>query len=571
MKKITSLVLASTAILSCVSFGTGCRVQDNVDSDPNTINVRLYKAGFGDTFIYELQEKFEEVYAAEGYKMNILEPTYDSAGTPMLQEMSRGYVGYDLYVTGAIMPNQVTADSQYGKIRGEELCEDLEEIVFNQTAINYDGSESEDKIIDRIHPDYIPFQRSNDGTMYGFTWAQSTAGMVVNYKKLEAYGISKDELPRTTNEMFEVFDWIYNGRTFTDKDGQTVTVEGTDETGVYPITYNLDRTAGGASTYQNCAFNTWLAQFDIQTYNEFWRMEEQQEDGSWTAMEDGYKVFENENIQKVMTTGYRLMDEKYSMGNLKLNTAQDRIMKSNGDNAIFMLNGDWFLNEVKANNAKYLQDITFINVPVISALGVEVFGAGTSYNLDEEKCDDLLSYICKLVDEHKTIDEIIASVKTEMDVTLEKADAERIAEARGVAFARGIEHMAFITKGSTKKDIAALALRMMASNDFAETFLREANASSPYTQKGDIQSQYSFVNAAKNLVMNPYFRAVNSRVGNTRHAVLLSDAMFPAKDNLALEMFDASASKNFDYAAAAASLCNSSAKEAKKLWEAWRK
>lgn len=566
MKKITSLILATTATLSCASFAVGCRTKDNVNNDPYTVNVRLFKAGFGDTFIYELQEMFETVYAEEGYKMNILEPSYDSAGTNMLREMSRGYIGYDLYITGAIMPNQLTKDSEFGKIRGEELCEDLEELVFNQTAVNYDGTESEDKIIDRIHADYIPFQRANNGTMYGFTWAQSNAGMVVNTEKLASYGVT--ELPRTTKELFQIFDWIYEGRTYTDASGKEVKVQGSDKTKINAITYNLEMGSGNASTYQNCAFDTWLAQFDIQTYNEFWTMEKVV-DGVATPMDEAYKVFENEDIRDVLETSYQLMDIKYSTGSLRLNTAQDKVMKPGG--AVFMLNGDWFLNEVKANNERYLKNIAFMNVPVISEIGLRLFGEGTSYNLDEAKSDELLSYICKLVDEYKTIDEIIASVKTEKGIDLAKADAERVAEARGVTFARGIEHLGLITKGSTKKDIAALVLRMMASDDFAETFLREANTASPYTQKTSIESEYAFVNDAKALVENPYFRAINSRVGNTRFAILGTDKMFPGYSNLAKDMYDASSDKKFSYASAANTLYQYGITESKKIWDKWAK
>ena len=566
MKKITSLFLATTAALGCAFFGTGCVADDKPDSDPNTVNVRLYKAGFGDTFIYELQEMFETVYAEEGYKMNILEPSLDSAGVPMLREMSRGYIGYDLYITGAIMPNQVTKDSEYGKVRGEELCEDLESLVFDQKAINYDGTQSEDKIIDRIHADYVPFQRANDGTMYGFTWAQTSAGMVVNMEKLAKYGVT--ELPRTTKELFQVFDWIYEGRTFTDKDGKEVTVAGSKDTKLYPITYNLDTGSGGASTYQNCAFDTWLAQFDIETYNEFWRMEEFN-NGVWGPMEDAYKVFENENIRDVLEASYQLMDIKYSTGNLRLNTAQDKVMKPGG--AVFMLNGDWFLNEVKANNERYLKDIAFMNVPVLSKIGLDLFGEGTTYNLSEAECDELLSYICKLVDERKTLTEIVENVQAVKGIELQEADAKKVAEARGVTFARGIEHLAFITKGSTKKDIAALVLRMMASDDFAETFLREANASSPYAQELDIESKYSFVNDAKALVLSPYFRAINSRVGNTRFEILKTDKMFPGISNLAKDMYDASTDKKNTYKSSAETLYEYGKTEAKKAWDNWNK
>ena len=552
-------VMAVVTSMGCLAAGAGCTVQENIVDDEKTINVRLYKAGFGDTFIYELKQKFESVYASEGYKLNVLTPTYGSAGTAMVQEMSRGYSNtkIDLYITGAIMPNQVGKNNEYGD---NELCEDLEELVFNQTAIGYDGVETTEKISQRLNSDLVPFLCSDDGTMYGFTWAQTTAGMVVNTTKLAAYGIT--ELPRTTNEMFEVFETIYNG-----VDG---VIAGSKETKTYPLTYSLTTGNGGASGYQNCAWLTWFAQYDIDTYNEFLRMQTY-ENGQWTDMEDGYKIFENENLVDVMETTYHLMDKKYAaMGSAtqSLDQAQGLMMKDNSgqNNAVFMLNGDWFLNEVKANYSKNLGNIEFMNVPVISALGVKIFGEGTSYGFDEEKCDNVLSFICKLVDEGKPLTDIIASVKTQFGFDLAEADAQAVATARGVTFARGIEHLAFITKNCTKKNIAALVLRMMASDDFAETFLTHANASSPYAKNIQAVSQYKFVNQAKEIALNPHFRAINSRVQGLRFKVMKSDFKIPGMDNLPLTMYGTTYRDGYGYAEAAKALCEYSVAEAQKSW-----
>ena len=559
MKKWIAAAMAVVTSVGCLAACAGCTVQENIVDDEKTINVRLYKAGFGDTFIYELKQKFESVYADEGYKLNVLTPTYGSAGTAMVQEMSRGYENtkIDLYITGAIMPNQVGKNNEYGE---DELCEDLEELVFNQTAIGYDGVETTEKISERLNSDLVPFLRSDDGTMYGFTWAQTTAGMVVNTKKLAAYGVT--ELPRTTNEMFEIFDKIRYG-----VDGL---IEGSDKTKTYPLTYSLTTGNGGASSYQNCAWLSWFSQYDIDAYNEFLRMQTY-ENGQWTDMQDGYKVYENEDLKEVLETTYHLMDMKYAaMGSStqSLDQAQGLIMKDNNNqnNAIFMLNGDWFLNEVKANYSKNLGNIEFMNVPVISALGVKLFGTSTKYGLSDAECDEVLSFICKLVDEGKSLTEIISSVKTEFNFDLDEADAQAVATARGVTFARGIEHLAFITKDCTKKDICALVLRMMASDDFAETFLAHANASSPYAKSVQTQSPYKFVNQAKNIAMNPHFRAINSRVEGLRFKVMKSDYKIPGMDNLPLTMYGTQYRDGFGYAEAAQTLYDYSIAEAQKSW-----
>ena len=188
--------------------------------------------------------------------------------------------------------------------------------------------------------------------------------------------------------------------------------------------------------------------------------------------------------------------------------AQAKIM-GDVDDAVFMLNGDWMLNEVKLNYSKKLGDIDFINFPVISAVGQKVFGAGTAYNFDDAKCEELLSYIVGLVDENKSIDEIIAVVKEEKGVDVAEADAKEVARARGVTYSRGMEHVAYITKDTPKKDIASLFLRMMSSDDFGETFSRTANGTSPYCAKENTNSPYKFVRNASKIPANQYFSLVS--------------------------------------------------------------
>lgn len=554
MKKLLSAILAGVLMVGCLSLGFGCKKKTDIKDDPKTINIRLYKAGFGDLFIYELKQKFEQVFAKEGYKVNILKPSSSSAGTPMVQEMSRGYkkTKIDLYVTGAIWPNHVSKAGQYG-----EVCEDLEELVFNKTSIDYSGKEGK-KISELMNPDLIPFLRADDGTMYGYSWAQTSAGMVVNTSKLADYGVT--ELPRTTNEMFEVFDKILYGANGLGPSSQTKT---------YPVTYNLAEGAGGATTYQNSAFKQWIAQYDIDWYNEHLRMQTLN-NGVWTDMQDGWKVFDDDRIVDSLEVGIKFMAEKYAAPNSTvhdLDQAQGLIMTENdgkGNNAVFMLNGDWFLNEIKANYRNQLDDIGFMNVPVISAFGVKLMGAGTRLNLAEDKCDDVLSYACKLVDEGKTIDEIISGVATEHSVTLNKEEAEKIAEARGICFARGIEHLAFITKGSTKKDIASLFLRMMASADFANTFLSKANGSTPYATS-TVDPDYEFISQARELVSNPHFRAINGRVQGIRRDVLTHDYLLPVAgaSNIALVL----RGKTGDPRTEATLIKKEAVETAKKYWD----
>lgn len=553
MKKMISMILATTAFAGCLAAATGCQAKENISKDPKTVNVKVYKAGFGDEFATVLEEKFNKLYEKDGYKMNISSSERSNQGSTTLADLYDGFDknGIDLYITGAVMPNQVSETGIYER----ELVEDLQSTVFDQPAINYDGTKSDKKISERISSDIMPYMKADNGKTYGFTWAQTSAGIVVNTTKLSKYGIT--ELPRTTNEMFEAFEAIYNGANG---------VPGTATSKTYAVTYCLK----DAATYQNCAFDTWFAQFDIDTYNEFLRMQTQNADGSWKDMEKGYEVFNNPNLVESFSIAYDFMQPKYKAPGSEsqpLDSIQSLIMQQEAgyNSAVFMLNGDWFLNEVKANYTN-LNDISFMNVPVISALGVKQFGKNTKYALDDATCDEVLSFICKKVDENKTIAEIKAGVAAEFDgLTLDDADVQAIATARGICFSRGIEHLAYIAKGSTKKDIAALVLRMMASDDFARTFMEKANASSPYTQGITVDTPYAFVKNAQDIASNSYFRAINSRIQGLRYKVLkTTDMMPPTTDTQLVREFT---TNTLPSKTAAQTLCTKAYNEVKAKWD----
>lgn len=553
MKKAISLLLSLATVFGMSTLGacaTTTGGNNNVVVDDKTINVRLYKAGYGDTFLYKFKEKFEEVYAAEGYKMNILNPTYDSMGPLMVQEMARGYdnTNIDLYITAGIKPNMVSNLGEYG-----EVAEDLTETVYNKSVIGYDKAEAAGTIKGMVEDTYLmPYVTADNGKMYGFCWAQASAGMVVNRTKLETYGYT--ELPRTTKEMFSMFDKIY---------------ETSSTTKTYPITYNLSNLTGGASNYQDTAFHTWLAQFGVEEFNEFATM--QTKNGSTRVdLEDGTEVFKNENIKTCLKAFAQLMDFKYAAygsATQDLDQAQGLIMKSSakGNNAVFMPNGDWFLNEIKANYSN-LDDIDFMNFPVISDIGVKYFGANTKYALSDDKCDELLSYICKLVDENKTISEMKSAVFAEKQIELDDSDIQAIASIRGLTYSRGADMVAYVTKGSTKKDICSLVLRMMASEDYAKTFVEHSNVSTPYA-KVRSQSNYKFVQSTNALTSNNYYDAVTFLVGGLRYDVMKTFDSFPEIDNLPLTAHNNVKS----YDAFAESIYNDSITKITALWTEYKK
>ena len=344
-------------------------------------------------------------------------------------------------------------------------------------------------------------------------YIQSCGGLVVNTKKLAMYGL---ELPKTTNELFDCWEKIYLGHNG---------VPNSTKSNIYPFTY----APGTDNAYTLSWLDTLMAQYNLKDFQELESFEN--ENGPMT--ENGYEVFNTQGYYEMMRVAYRAFDYKISAPgttNQSLDQAQAQIMRDGG--AVFMANGDWMLNEVKLNFKDYLKDIDFINYPVMSALGVRLFGAGTSYNQPDDVCESWLRYIIDCVDEGKTTDEIVALMDSAKSATVAKADVETVRNARLTYNTASTQTTTMaITKGSDKKDIAALFCRMLASDDAAKTIAQFANAASAFSKTPITDSQYAFVNHASAYMNHPEAIPVTHRIKGLRKSMGV-EARTPLKGHL---------------------------------------
>lgn len=501
MRNFKRIVIVLLAVVFAATAFTGCG-KNKIVNDGKTVNIRLYKGGYGVEWIYELKTKFEEAYKEEGYKVNVLNPTYDMKGNVALQDLARGSnkTGVDLYITGDITAEQLGVNGNYGV-----LTENIEETVFNKKAIGYDGQEEDKTVKEKIDFSLLKYSYDTTGELYIFPWVQSVGGLVVNTKKLSKYNLN---IPKTTNELFDCFDKIYTGYNG---------IANSTESQTYPLTF-----VQGTSGYVNCIFNLWMAQYDYAGFEQFWSMQKADADGNAVDMlEDGYSVFESQSVKEMLIVAARAMDciiATPGSVTATVDTAQANIMKENGANAVFMFNGDWMLNEVSLRYKDRLSDITFVNAPVTSALGVKLFGE----RADDAKCDEILSYAVGLVDEGKTAAEIVTEVAANKNFEITEAEATEIYNARKMYYSRGTDMSAVIAKNSQNKEIAELFLRMMASDDFAETFLKYANGSTPYSSTSE-SAKYEFVKSAAKITTSVDSKAVAGKPTGLRFKLNLAN------------------------------------------------
>lgn len=457
-KKLMVCLLSLLMVLSTVACGKG----EQISGDDKTLNIRVYKAGYGDDYVRAMIAAFESTYAEEGYKVNIVTSDTTIQGTTVTNELLLGENnGIDLYIAGGVTPDSLVTTSLANNM--EMIAADLSD-VYESTPIKADKTEEDVTIMEKLKGGYASYQRYEgeeeeyQGNYYGFTYRSSPCGFVVNTALLESYGL---EIPNTTDELTACFEKIQ---------------ETTAETGVYPTSW-----AGyNAYGYWTMVQDVWVAQYSgVDNYNKFLSMSYSDD------IEEGWRVYEDQGWVESINALGTYINLDYAMEktiNMDHTTAQHHFLSGE---SVFMVNGAWLQNEMAANYLEQASDMTMIKTPIISALG-EKLGLAS---------DEVLSQIVELVDEGKTVDEIVPTIS---GVTAEQVEA--VKEARSIFFDWGCADTIVVNASSTKIDLAKLFLRYIASDDAINLVYEYASSYTPFkttTEMADSESVSTFMNSVR--------------------------------------------------------------------------
>ena len=469
MKKFRRTLAGAIALVSSVVIGmttlTGCGAKESVVRDEKTINIRACIGGYGDSWLRALADKFNEVYADKGYKANVLASSTDLESKVAMKELYSKDDWVDLYFVNVnnTMAQFTESGGEYG-----QLVADLTDTVWNNTAINFNGEEESKTLISEKMQVSLPDDVLKvNGRIYGFNTSNDIGGMIVNTAKLAKYGVTR--IPKTTNELFDVFELIYEG-------DASKGIKGSLESNIFPVTF-----LGGDNGYPIHFVTAWQAQYaGIEEYGRFYGYTD--ESGN-DRLEDGYKVYDDESLNKMLEAMFNMYDSSFvasGSNNNSIDTAHIKIMSDKGG-AVFMSDGNWAYNEIITNYQSSINNLAFANVPVLSAVGVKLFGKNTTYGFDDDKCEQVLSFAIDKTDEGKTAAEIVADAKSEKGWDLNEREVTEVMKARGIYCSRSaLAAGAFVAEKSQVKDLCYLFLRMFASDDNATLYNRECNGFTAY-------------------------------------------------------------------------------------------
>lgn len=454
MKKVKRIISAVLAAVSAVSL-CGCVGGGNVSADEKTLNIRVYKSGYGDAYVYNWIYEFENAFKEEGYRVNVVDSTEGLQGTTVTNEMILGSKNTtDLYIAGNVSPRNLKVASDNEEM--DMIAANLDD-VYDSYPIKADGSEESVKIKDKLTEGFAQYFML-DGSFYTFAFRTSPVLLTINP---DVYPANR-EYPRTTDELISVCDDIRsNGN-------------------IYPFAYG----GRNAASYLYGMEDVWVAQYSgTGYYADFLSMSSED---SATA----YDLYKNEGwiesldviarIQQGATKEKRNFDGGISSS---ANNAQDALLRGK---AAMMCVGQQLQNEMFVNYAAQTKKMTAIKVPVISAI---------TKLCDSIENDEELSALVKAIDNGET-----AISGEGYNVTEE--DFARVKAARNVVYDWGAPHSIILNSYSQKLDIAKKFLRYIASDDAAKTAYAASTTMSCYTKgaKVDYTSMHEDSNYLKSVI-----------------------------------------------------------------------
>lgn len=440
MKKLLRIVSAAAAMLLAAGTFAACGGDGGSSeggkpsTDGKTLNIRVYKSGYGDAYVSNWIYEFENIYKDEGYKVNIVDSTENLEGSVVTNEMILGAKNtVDLYIAGNVTPNALKVASD-----GEEMDMIAAKLndVYDSFPVKADGTEESVKIKDKLMAGFDKYFMLGDD-YYTFAFRSSPVGLVVNPVVFP----EGKEYPRTTDELLAL----------------CAEIRAID--GLYPFAY-----AGyNANSYLYGMEDVWVAQYSgTDYYADFCAM-------NYSVPSEAYELYKNEGWVKSLDVIKKIQSgatgEKYNFANgvsSKANQAQHNLLTNK---AVFMCVGQQLQNEMYTNYAEATKKMIMLKVPVLSAV--------------KEKCttiadDNELSSLVKAIDEGKT--ELAGD-----GYDVNEKDFETVKAARNVVYDWGAPHSIVLNAYSSKLNIAKLFLRYIASDDAAKSAYNANTSMSCYT------------------------------------------------------------------------------------------
>lgn len=473
MKKIIAVVLGA---LLCVTMFAGCK------KDSGMLEVNFTLAGYGDTYVTELEKAFE---AETGIPVLI---TTDNNVTGVFS----GKIGDVRNNTTDVFFNMMDCfpliDSNKNKSGYENLFLDLSDL-YQMEVPGRDGK----KLIDIVRPDLyeagLTYEMDgSEGKVYTIPWSTSMEGLLYNKKVLDKFGIT--QIPRTTDEFEDTLIRLKTGVT---------------AGGAYDPLEGALSSANNAG-YWEFIWVVWWAQYE--GLDEFYRYFSGETDTSAPGDAPSWETLQQEGKKVAMEELYRFINkDKGYMSSDSVNTdnLQVQIRFLDGEIA-FIPSGDWVEAESAGDYEGVELDYRFMKTPVTSRLGEKL-------GISEAELIAAVDYVDGVTTE-KPVFAAYAGDAAKTDEVI-----ARVAEARGLVSSLLSAHNKIaIPAYSDRIDEAYQFVLFFASDKGQEIMAKYAGAPSAFDYRPSEEDLAGF---------SPFRRSIFEILNDENSQMVLSDTKYP--------------------------------------------
>ncbi len=425
-----------------------------------TLKIRVLKKGYGDRYIEELKKAYTK---KTGIKVDYKSTAVNSQVEAELKA-GASVNDYDLFFHIARLGGILKDGATYTKGWDGLVFEDLSDIMGEVPQ----GYETDKKVKEMLNQ-YAYEGTLYEGKSYGVPYAFALEGFVYNEDLMKEFFGDDYHTPRTTDEMFSMFDLIARGGNPSAAKGsyKVKNYEGSKQTySVYPFTY------AGKNDYMKYLFLPFWAQ---QLGKEGFYKLLQGKDGSdlysdaifssdarYNALSVVHDMITVGNLDKVGTAERSIYDGYVNVDSRDYDFTTAQVHFLEGE-SVFMTTGDWIEREMEGNFPD-ASNIKFMKTPVISAIL------------------DVLPD--KTITTDAQLQEVVAYVDgggTEAFGSYSAADVAKVREARLTINCESETHMMVVPAYSDNIDGAKDFIRFVLSKEGQEIQMKYSHGNSvPY-------------------------------------------------------------------------------------------
>lgn len=416
MKKALSVMMTGVLSLGVCVAQTGCSREQY---DPEAIQVLIAKLGYGTQWAQNIATAYEQ---KTGTKVQFTEAIGQQGNTSIKTQVESLASNADIvFQQGNIWKKVYSGSVSVNGVKYDTLYAELTDMY--QSEIEGENGATMLSKMDETAKDAF----SLDGKFYSVPWAKSISGIVCNHTVWENLGMTDDDIPLTTNQLFDVCDRIV-----------------AKNQKASPFIYC------SADEYYTMFLPVWIAQYEGYESMK-WFMQgrgPENSSGEYIYTYDGQK-YALEVLQKLVTTpGY----QNSASTSLDFTDMQGYFLQGA---AAFCVNGSWL--EIEMSNYQDV-DINYIKTPVISAIVNKTPSVVSAAASAGKTSDGVLADIIAEIDAGKTSSEKYPAVTAE--------DFAVIKEARGMQYSGSASSfVGYIPSYSSKIDKAKDFLKFMYSDE----------------------------------------------------------------------------------------------------------